>query len=56
MGIYSKNYGLATESEYGLNRVGTDTFTRDKAEKLAKLWAETYPAFKPLLVINLKGQ
>lgn len=56
MGIYLKQWGLFTESEYSLRRVSADTFTREQAERLAKQWADTWPDKSPLLVVNLRGE
>lgn len=53
MGIFRKQWALVTDaSEYTLRRVGSDTYTREQAERLAKLWSDTWPAKAPLLVIN----
>lgn len=53
MGIYRKQWALVTDaSEYTLRRVGSDTYTREQAERLAKLWSDTWPDKAPLLVIN----
>lgn len=53
MGIYVKQWALVTDaSEYTLRRVGSDTYTREQAERLAKLWSDTWPDKAPLLVIN----
>lgn len=57
MGIYLKQWALVTDaSEYTLRRVGSDTYTREQAERLAKLWADTWPDKAPLLVINLRTE
>jgi hypothetical protein len=56
MGIYLKQWALATEGTRGLQRVGSDTFTREEAERLAKTWASTWPEKAPLLVVNLRGE
>lgn len=53
MGIFRKQWALVTDaSEYNLRRVGLDTYTREQAERLAKLWSDTWPDKAPLLVIN----
>lgn len=53
MGIYVKQWALVTDaSEYTLRRVGSDTYTREQAERLARLWSDTWPDKAPLLVIN----
>lgn len=53
MGIFRKQWALVTDvSEYNLRRVGSDTYTREQAERLAKLWSDTWPDKAPLLVIN----
>jgi len=54
MGIFLKQWGLATESEYSLRRLGNEAFTRQEAERLARLWAETWPSKAPILVVNLE--
>jgi hypothetical protein len=56
MGIYLKQWGLASDTTQGLRRVGSDTFTREQAERLAKTWADTWPDHAPLLVVNLRGE
>lgn len=57
MGIYLKQWALVQEtSEYSLRRISPDTFTRAQAERLAKLWADTWPEKSPLIVINLLSE
>ena len=56
MGMNLKQWGLATESEYGLNRIGQLAFTREKAEQLRDAWAKLYPNAKPVHVINLRAE
>ena len=56
MGIYLKQWALAVEGSFAMRRVGTDVYTREQAESLARLWAKTWPDAKPLLVVNLKGE
>jgi hypothetical protein len=55
MGMNLKQWGLATESEYGLHRIGQFVFTREKAERLRDDWNRLYPA-KPVFVVNLKAE
>ena len=56
MGMNIKQWGLATESEYGLHRISNLAFTREQAEKLRDQWAKAYPNAKPVLVVNLKSE
>lgn len=56
MGMNLKHWGLATENEYSLNRVGKLAFTRSEAERLRDQWAVMYPNAKPLFVVNLKAE
>lgn len=56
MGMNIKQWCLATESEYGLHRIGKLTFTRDQAERLRDQWAKAYPNAKPVHVVNLKAE
>ena len=56
MGMNVNQWGLATESEYGLNRIGNLAFTREQAEKLREQWAKAYPNAKPVHVINLNAE
>ena len=55
MGMNLAQWGLATESEYGLHRIGQFVFTREKAERLRDDWNRLYPA-KPVFVVNLKAE
>lgn len=58
MGMNIAQWGLATESEYGLHRIGQFgqfVFTREKAEQLRDDWNRLYPA-KPVFVVNLKSE
>ena len=57
MGIYLKQWTLVQESsEYSLRRITSETFTRAQAERLAKLWSDTWPDKAPLIVINLLSE
>lgn len=57
MGIYLKQWALVQEtSEYSLRRITSETFTREQAERLAKLWADTWPDKVPLIVVNLQSE
>jgi hypothetical protein len=57
MGIYLKQWALVQEtSAYSLRRVSADTFTREQAERLARLWSDTWPDKAPLIVINLRTE
>jgi hypothetical protein len=55
MGMNVMQWGLATESEYGLHRIGQFVFTREKAERLRDDWNRINPG-NPVFVVNLKSE